>query len=972
MRIEATGAGKAPHVEDGNNRASDAKGASCLDRRITLAFGASGDAAYWKNETRGTARDFLDWLETPDPKSHAKDGLAFMQGALREGETRRQAKNMGTMEIVAFDVESGEEPEAILENADRLGIELVIYPTFNDGKPQTRVATDKVNRWAKLGAHGEANEEQVIAYLREAKKYEPWVLKTAKFIGREAQEYVVTHEPLPRFRVVAVWREPVDLASLAPTLEGIKESWERVYFRVGDLLGIKSFDRSCTDLSRLFYAHRRPEEAQPCFYRISGEALDFAAILAETEERPQQQAKSRARNKKRSKGGYATPGIGGFFKQSAKRFNAEYFLLAYGDDPVEANGGVAARCPNEHGSDRSAGHSEEDPPGKRSLWAMNASDADSGVFVIKCQHETCQSDLKGPDYADLICQQHDLTVQDLRQFIDEEGQQAQSDGRPTIRGDYDARVAGAVSALNDSQRDEAAAIKRDGTLYHNARGGVLRLLKPESSRPGSIQIEEAGTSRTVWRAIIESHMRFENVDGDAVPARKELIERLIGSQHELDLPELRRVVRLPVFAPDGTLCTEPGYIPELKAYLDPSADFRPLPDVITEAHVEEAAAILEEVLRDIPFSDTFGEPDVQPQYGAELDADGWPLPNYARGRSSRVTCLAMLMQPIIRGLIKGPCPGYHVDKPVPGTGASLIGDIIYAIYTGKRGTTRPETTDPEELRKQLTTTLSSGDDILLLDNLNCRLDSGPFAAALTAGVWKDRKLHTNSEIEVAITQTIIVAGNGLSMSEELTRRMAPIYIDANCEHPDRDRPPIKDVARYKYSPLIEAHVLSHRVDIVWALHILPAYYLQERSAGRYQDKHRQDPMGTFESYYQIFCGIFDACGINGFMAHRESYLNQRNDDKDNLSGFVRLWWERAGAASLTATAIYQHLANPLAPDNLAVDVPISGRDKHGRIVSLGRLLHRIVGRVFTVGGSKLKIVKTRDRNPAQYSLHTIP
>ena len=239
-------------------------------RPLTLAFGTSRDARIWYNETRGSEGEFLSWLETPDANHHEKDGFAFLQGTLKPGETQRQAKNMDTMHCIAFDVESGERPETIAENAKNAGVEVVIYPTFNHDKPETRIKTDAVHRWAKIGAHDEATAEQVLAYLRKKKGYLPCIMDTAQFVGRHEHEYVVSHAPLPRFRVVAMLRDPVKLADLAPTLAGAKETWKTGYYALGAMLGIQHFDESCDDLSRLFYPHRRPKNAAPWSIRVQG------------------------------------------------------------------------------------------------------------------------------------------------------------------------------------------------------------------------------------------------------------------------------------------------------------------------------------------------------------------------------------------------------------------------------------------------------------------------------------------------------------------------------------------------------------------------------------------------------------------------------------------------------------------------------------------------------------------------------
>ena len=387
-------------------------------------------------------------------------------------------------------------------------------------------------------------------------------------------------------------------------------------------------------------------------------------------------------------------------------------------------------------------------------------------------------------------------------------------------------------------------------------------------------------------------MLFETWEGRSVPARKELLERVPGSQHKLKLPELQRIVHLPVFAPDGTLQTELGYVPELKVYLSLKDEFHSVPDVVTDEHVSEALFWLHELVRDLPFSDYEESP--LPQYTLDVDDDGWPLPNLERGKASRVNLFAMLLQPIVRGMIAGPCPGYHLDKPTRGTGASLVIKIFSAIISGTVPPTRSvPMQNVEELRKQLTTALRGGQELVIWDNINTHLDSPDIASALTAGQWNDRQLATNNDITVDITQTFVFAGNGLSMSEELRDRMVPIYIDANVENPDSERPAIKDGAAYKYSDLINQFVFPHRADLVWSLHVLVAYYVQERDAGRHQPAPEGGEMaGRFPAWQAFFADVFTAVQLDGLLANRANYMAVRSDEKDTLVEFVSEWFDK--------------------------------------------------------------------------------
>ncbi len=472
--------------------------------------------------------------------------------------------------------------------------------------------------------------------------------------------------------------------------------------------------------------------------------------------------------------------------------------------------------------------------------------------------------------------------------------------------------------------------------------------------------------------MIEEHTLFENTFGQSSPADNKLLERISGSQHKLALPELHRVTHLPVFAPDGTLQTEAGYVPELNVYLSLKEEFRKVPDVVTMEDVGEALHWLHEAVRDIPFSDY--EEEQLPQYTLDVDDDGWPLPNLERGKASRINFYAMLLQAIVRGMIVGACPAYHFDKPETGTGASLLIKVYSAILTGNAPPDRPAPfQNPEEVRKQITTALRAGWETLCWDNIptDTELDNGDVARMVTSGVWIDRQLATNNEIVVPITQTIIFAGNGLSMSKELRERMVPIYIDANVESPDIARPLIKDGASYKYPELITEFVLPRRGDLVWSLHVLVAYYVQERDAGRHQPVARGGSgslSGRFPQWQAFFENLFAAVGRDGLLANRATYLAKRNDAKDHMTEFVLKWFERVdksdrGTTALTATDIFKLLEDDRNPDVLCVALPLNGKDKEGRAMSLGRKLAGAVGRVFVHQGRKLKIVKARDRHP---------
>jgi hypothetical protein len=110
------------------------------------------------------------------------------------------------------------------------------------------------------------------------------------------------------------------------------------------------------------------------------------------------------------------------------------------------------------------------------------------------------------------------------------------------------------------------------------------------------------------------------------------------------------------------------------------------------------------------------------------------------GEAERAHALALLLLPFVRPMIAGPTPLHLIEKPAPGTGATLMVDAMSLVTTGVGASVMVEGRDENEWRKRLTAKLRTIPTMLLIDNLCRRLDSSSVAAALTAPYWEDRIL----------------------------------------------------------------------------------------------------------------------------------------------------------------------------------------------------------------------------------------
>lgn len=127
-----------------------------------------------------------------------------------------------------------------------------------------------------------------------------------------------------------------------------------------------------------------------------------------------------------------------------KHFNAADYVLAHGEDPVEKGDRVEAVCPNKDA------HSTEDSHG--TLYVINPENATNSAKIpaVGCNHAGCK-DIKGTEFVRMIMLANDHTVEDLLEFVSEEGRTAWESASQLPRGFFvrDNRVFSTSRRNND-------------------------------------------------------------------------------------------------------------------------------------------------------------------------------------------------------------------------------------------------------------------------------------------------------------------------------------------------------------------------------------------------------------------------------------------------------------------------------------------------------------------------------------------
>ena len=370
-----------------------------------------------------------------------------------------------------------------------------------------------------------------------------------------------------------------------------------------------------------------------------------------------------------------------------------------------------------------------------------------------------------------------------------------------------------------------------------------------------------------------------------VPPFPECVKALMGAK-QLPFPALKGIINTPIYGDDGEIHKNHGYKESTQCYLINNMRLKKAELGPDEKHIKTALYyLLYNALTDFPFSDAFsGFSDLSIKLDRK-DRDGWPLPNLERGKASRAHALAMIIEPFVRPIIKGPTPLYHIDKSAPGTGAGYLANVASFIFSGCPMPAQTVSQNKEEFKKVMTAGLRFPEPYLFLDNINHHIDNADLASALTTGKWRDRILGGSIMTSLPINHTWIAAGNNVSFSEELIRRIIPIRMDANMKNPAIDR----GIGSFKVFPLSD-WLMEHRKQLVWSVHILINNWINNYSMVDFDGPI----LNSFEMWSNTLGGILQSAGVDGFLENLDNYRNNSTDESDSLDAVAQHIYDQIG------------------------------------------------------------------------------
>lgn len=407
--------------------------------------------------------------------------------------------------------------------------------------------------------------------------------------------------------------------------------------------------------------------------------------------------------------------------------------------------------------------------------------------------------------------------------------------------------------------DAIAALKRVDGVF--CRGQLLVHVVRDASKLAGV-IHPGGMSRIVplgtaglrdrltlaadWVSMKERQGELEEVPAHPPAWAAPAVE---ARKNWPGLRYLEGIVDSPVLRPDGTIVERAGYDEPTGLLCLPSAEYPVAPRSPSKEEALTAAKQLLDVVDDFPF---------------KTDAH-------------RAAWLAGVLTPLARYAFRGPAPMFLMDANVRGAGKSLLADVTGEIVSGRPMPRTPQALDETEEVKRITAIALEGDRLLLIDNINRPLGSGPLDTVLTGTVWSERILGKTEKVSLPLLTVWYGTGNNVTFKGDTARRCLHIRLDSDLEKPETRE-------GFKHPDLL-AWVHDNRPRLVTAaLTMLRAYC----AAGR--PRVGLKPWGSFEGWSTLVRNAIVWCGLAD-PGETRAELDEVDTDATVLVDLIAGWEE---------------------------------------------------------------------------------
>lgn len=377
------------------------------------------------------------------------------------------------------------------------------------------------------------------------------------------------------------------------------------------------------------------------------------------------------------------------------------------------------------------------------------------------------------------------------------------------------------------------------------------------------------------------------------------VQGLLAGAGRWHLRSVAGVIACPTLRWDGTILSAPGYDPSTRLFYLPDRgltfeDFKENP---SRDDALAALEIFEDLLSEFPFVSD----------------------------SDRAVALSAIISPVVLGTLDM-VPIHAFTASTPGSGKTLLSDIVNTIVSGRRIPVMTVGHTEDETEKRLGSMLLAGYSLISIDNVLTEIGGSTLCQIGTSSIILIRVLGLTKMPECEFRGMVLANGNNLVIHADLVRRTLLARLD-----PGEERPELRE---FQANPL-EIILADRGKYISAALTIVRAYIV----AG---SPTKMGPFGSFQEWSDkvrsalVWLGAGDPC---------ETVREARESDPvlGTLRAVLKAWRSAFGDAPVTARSLVDTAVSGGVLADALSQIP-DMRGGHD-VVKLGYWLRKNKGRI---------------------------
>jgi hypothetical protein len=411
-----------------------------------------------------------------------------------------------------------------------------------------------------------------------------------------------------------------------------------------------------------------------------------------------------------------------------------------------------------------------------------------------------------------------------------------------------------------------------GSVAHEITPDALVVLIHEIARPYG--------HRQSWGEV-EAYDR-------SFPAR--LCKMFLDNKKFDGIKKLTGISSAPLIFPNGEIVAVNGYNPQTGIFLENQIAIA----LETINSIEEAAVKLQ-IIREHIASFSFADSPVVLDKNGNSRVDTASPPG-----ADETAALAAIFTAVARSSLDI-APGTMVTAPPTsgsGAGKGLFCHVTSYIAHGRKFNpmTAAPSGDNSETEKRLASNLMDGDAVLFMDNINgVALKSDMLASATTENPIKIRPLGSSKTVPIEAKPFVVVAGNGLSPSEDMVRRFLYVSLDPRCV----------DAERRKFDGDILANTIERRAELLCCVLSIIQWGLKT-SIGQAK------PFGAYRQWRRMVSDVLVALGCTD-MADRVAEMKKSDPHRLRKIEAFAVWWKHHGDAPMKLSELDEQVKQALVP-----------------------------------------------------------